>query len=407
LKIKAFRALRPAANKAHLVASVPYDTVSTEEALVLAGDNPLSFLRIVRPEIDLPPGADIYSDEVYAKAAENFESFKRERILEREPGPCLYVYSQKTGDHVQYGVVTCCRAADYENDIIKRHEKTRLRKENDRTRMLKTIRANAGPVFLAYRDNDAIDRLVADVVAGEPFCDFVAADMVRHTVWRVTEPGRLIAAFGDVPALYVADGHHRAAAAARIETEERESNPEHTGDEDYNWFLTVVFPAGHLRILAYNRYVSDLNGLEGAEFLDAVGSLFTVTGDVPPPPASAGTAGMYFDEKWYSLAWEAPEGGDPVSSLDVSVLQERLLGPVLGIGDPRQDRRIDFVGGIRGTEELEMLVDTGKAAVAFAMCPVSVEQVMAVADAGRIMPPKTTWFEPKLRSGLFVHTFQP
>lgn len=412
MRIKTFKALRPQAEIAHLVASVPYDTVDTEEARALAAGNPRSFLRIVRPEIDLPGTRSIYSDEVYAKAAENFREFLENGILVRESRPYTYVYRQKMGNHVQRGVVACCHIEDYENNVIRKHEKTRKDKEDERTRHVLALNANTGPVFLTYRDDSSIDSIVAGTEDGKPLFDFTAPDGVEHTVWRIPCAEELVEAFGNVPVCYIADGHHRAAAAFNAGIEKKADNPRHNGSEEYNWFLAALFPAGQIQILPYNRCVSDLNGMEKDEFMREVKDRFIVQEDVDPEPSGPGRISMYLAGKWYGLSWHRGNlqgriGGqedDPVSALDVSFLQDRLIDHVLGVKDPRTDRRIEFVGGIRGTDELVKRVASGRAAVAFSMYPVTVEQMMAIADSGRIMPPKSTWFEPKLRSGLFVHT---
>ncbi len=405
MRIKAFQALRPSGENAQRVAAVPYDTVNTAEARVLAKGNKYSFLHISRPEIDLPEGVDIYSDEVYAKAAENFTAFQREGFLLREDSDCVYVYRQKMGDHVQRGVVVCSHIEDYENNLIKRHEKTRADKEDDRTRHVKVLKANSGPVFLTYRDDSGIDRMVALIEKQAPLFDFKAVDGIVHTVWRVQGGKDLIAAFRAIPCTYVADGHHRAAAAVRAGVEMRASNNAHKGDEEYNWFLTVLFPASQLKILPYNRCVLDLKGRTDKEFMAEVKKVFSVTENAPDMPLKPKNVSMYIGGRWCGLSWDAGrESVDPVKALDVSVLQDRLLCPVLGIDDPRTSKRIDFVGGIRGTRELTGRVDSGRDAVAFSMYPTTVEQMMAIADAGMCMPPKSTWFEPKLRSGLLVHT---
>lgn len=406
MKIKAFDALRPPAAMVHLVASVPYDTVDTEEARSLADGNPCSLLRISRPEIDFPKGADMYARHVYDRAVENFVKFQDEKILIREKKPYVYVYRQKMGRHVQRGIMTCCNIEDYENNVIRKHEKTRKDKEEDRTKHVRMLKANTGPVFLAYRDVAAIDRIVAAVEKQKPLYDFTAPDGIVHTVWRVESDGdRVVAEFARVPVCYIADGHHRAAAAARAGAEMRKANPSHTGDEEYNWFLAVLFPADQLRILPYNRIVADLNGMTESAFLDAVRKRFKVTEHAAAEPKAARNVSMYLAGKWYDLSWQAAKKSDPVSALDVSHLQNNLLEPLLGIEDPRTDKRIDFVGGIRGTGELVKRLDAGKGAVAFSMYPVTVDQMMDIADAGSIMPPKSTWFEPKLRSGLLIHTF--
>jgi uncharacterized protein (DUF1015 family) len=382
---------------------VPYDTVDTEEARALAAGNAKSFLRIGRPEIDLPKGTDIHSDAVYAKAAANFQEFQKQGYLVREDRPYLYVYRLQMGKHVQRGVVCCCHIEDYEKNVIRKHEKTRADKEDDRTRHVKTLNANSGPIFLTYRDVAALDRIVAETEQGKSFFDFTASDGIRHTIWRIPSSDAVVKAFAEVPVCYIADGHHRAAAAARAGMEKRAANTAHTGQEEYNWFLAVLFPAGQLQILPYNRCVGDLNGLSSEAFLAQVRRLFSVADKATPTPKGARHCSMYLAGRWYDLSWGVCEN-DPVAALDVSFLQDRLLSPVLGIRDPRTDKRIEFIGGIRGAGELTKRVDSGRAAVAFSLYPVTVAQVMAIADAGRIMPPKSTWFEPKLRSGLLVHT---
>ena len=407
MRLRRFQGLVPGQGFADKLPSVPYDVVNTEEAAALAEGNPHSFLHIVRPDIDLPEGTDPYSDAVYAKSVENLERFQAEGALVRESAPSIYLYRQQMGAHIQTGITAVCHVDDYANDVIKKHEKTRPVKENDRTRLTSDLSANTGPVFLTYKDDQAIDALVEKATAGEPVSDTTAPDGVKHTVWRVDgeDAAAIEAAFANVPVSYVADGHHRSASASRVGAERRAANPDHTGEEDYNWFLNVLFPGSQLKILGYNRAVHDLNGHTEEQLLEEIGKNFTVglaTDKEPPAPYQAR---MFLGGKWYHLSWPAPATGDPVASLDVSVLQDGILDPLLGIGDPRTSDRIDFVGGIRGPEELERLVNTGKAAVAFALHPVSVDELMAIADAGQIMPPKSTWFEPKLRSGFFIHTF--
>jgi uncharacterized protein (DUF1015 family) len=404
MKIKPFAALRPVPSRAAAVASVPYDVVDTSEARALAAGNPDSFLHVSRPEIDLPDSTDIHADAVYAQGARAFRDFQQRGVLIREPSEHLYLYRQVMGAHSQIGLVTCCHIDDYARDIIRKHEKTRKDKEDDRTRHCLELNANSGPVFLTYRGVAAIDRLVAGVAAAPPIYDFTAADGIRHTVWRVEgNAAPWVEAFANVPLCYVADGHHRAAAAARAGRTRREANPQHTGREEYNWFLAVLFPAAQLRILPYNRCVKDLNGLAPEAFLKRVGEALACAPASGPEPAGPRQVHMYLGKRWYCLSWK-DEPNDPVGRLDVSVLQNRLLAPLLGIDDPRTSERISFVGGIRGTGELVKRVDAGRDAVAFSMFPVSVEQMMDIADAGQIMPPKSTWFEPKLRSGLLVHT---
>ncbi|MEI8340838.1 MAG: DUF1015 family protein, partial [Verrucomicrobiota bacterium] len=405
LRIRSFQGLRPAQTLVNLVACVPYDVVDRNESATLAKDNPHSLLHVDRAEIDLPPETNPYSPEVYAKALSNFEGLQKSGVLIRESEPCLYLYEQRMGAHTQTGLVAVCHIEDYEKDIIKKHEKTRRDKEDDRTRLINTLSADTGPVFLTYRDQTAIDALVNAVKKEVPLYDFTAPDGIGHVVWRIPGGEDFVREFQKVPVSYVADGHHRTASAVRVGRERREANPDHTGEEDYNWFLAVMFPASQLQILPYNRCVHDLNGKSSAEFLEAVQSRFMVTENAQPSPRKSGSVSMYLGGKWYGLGWVEDPEANPISRLDVTVLQDRLLAPVLGIDDPRTSQRIDFVGGIRGTDELQERVDSGRAAVAFSMAPTTVAQLMDIADADQIMPPKSTWFEPKLRSGLFIHTF--
>ncbi len=406
-RIEPFRAWRPAPGLAERVASPPYDVLSSEEARRMAATEPYSFLHVVKPEIDLPEGTDPYAPEVYAKGAENLRRLVGEGALVREDRPAYYLYRQQMGDHVQTGVVAGASVDEYEADLIKKHEHTRRAKEDDRTRHVEALNANTGPVFLAYKAQEEIDRLVERLTSGEPTYDFTADDGIRHTLWVVDDPADVEAlrtAFARVPEMYVADGHHRSAAAVRVRESRRAANPAHTGNEPYNFFLSVIFPHNQLKILDYNRVVRDLAGRSKETFLEEISEKFTVEPTGSPRPGSPHEFGMYLDGSWYRLGarpgtW--PED-DPVRSLDVAILQDNLLAPVLGIGDPRSDERIDFVGGIRGLGELESRVDSGAWAVAFALYPTSIEQLFAVADAGKVMPPKSTWFEPKLRSGLIV-----
>jgi uncharacterized protein (DUF1015 family) len=404
--IRPFRALRPRAERAQAVAAVPYDVVNTEEARALADGNPLSFLHVSRPEIDLPPGTDLYSDAVYRKAVENFEKLIATAPLEKETEPSLYIYRLVMGQHQQIGIVACSSIDEYDNGAIRKHERTRRDKEDDRTRHMIMLRAQTGPVFLTYRTQAEIDEQVSAAMSADPLFDITAADGIRHTIWRVTDTAALVESFASVPLLYIADGHHRAASASRARAELREQSFTHTGDEDYNYFLTVIFPDSQVQILAYNRVVRDLNGLSQEDFLAALKRQFTVTENVSPEPPERSHWSMYLDGKWYGLRL-SPDATLPigtVAALDVSVLQDRLLDPILGIKDVRTDKRIDFVGGLRGTGELERLVDEGKAAVAFSLYPTTVDQLLVVSDANEIMPPKSTWFEPKLRDGLLIHT---
>ena len=406
--IRPFRALRPQADRAQLVASVPYDVVNTEEARALADGNPLSFLHVSRPEIDLAPGTDLYSDAVYRKAVENFEKLIAECPLEKEAEPSLYLYRLIMGEHEQIGIVACCSVDEYDNSTIRKHERTRRDKEDDRTRHMLMLRAQTGPVFLTYRGRQEIDEQVAIAITAPPLFDLTASDGVRHTIWRLADTAALVQSFESVPLLYIADGHHRAASASRARAELREQSFAHTGKESYNYFLTVIFPDSQVRILAYNRTVHDLNGLTKEQFLEEVSTQFTITENASPEPPQSGHWSMYLDGKWYCLqlspAATLPTG--TVASLDVSILQDRLLDPILGIKDVRTDKRVDFIGGLRGTKELERLVNEGKAAVAFSLFPTTVEQLLMVSDANEIMPPKSTWFEPKLRDGLLIHTIE-
>ena len=407
MKVKAFPSLVPAPGKAETIASVPYDVVNTVEARELAGENPHSFLRVVRAEIEFPDSTDPYSDEIYERSRANLEKLQAEEILVGEPVPCVYLYRQIMNGHAQVGITLACHIEDYENNIIRKHEKTRQVKEDDRTRLTDTLSANTGPVFLTYKDEAAIDQFVNDwIESHDPTIDFVDDVDVQHTVWRVEESAAapILGAFDQVPLSYVADGHHRSASAARVGRERREANPNHTGDENYNWFLAVLFPASQLNILPYNRVVKDLNGLSKEDFLEKLKEAFHLDSNGNKSPASSESLCVYLDGEWHQLNWEPVDSENPIDRLDVAVLQDRVLTPFLGIDDPRTDNRIDFIGGIRGTAELEKRVDSGDWAVAFSMYPTTVDQLIDIADADEIMPPKSTWFEPKLRSGLFVYT---
>ena len=407
-KVLPFHGLLPLPDKAAQVAAVPYDVVDSAEAAELAKDNPLSFLRVSRPEIEMEPGIDLHDDSVYAKAKANFERLCKQAPLELDKEPHLYVYSLKMGDHEQTGIAAAVAVSEYENGIIKKHEKTRKDKEDDRTRHVVTLRSHTGPVFLTYRDSAAIDKLVAAVKAEPPLFDFTAPDGIVHKFWKAdtATSEQLSKAFDTIPYLYIADGHHRSAAAARSGIECRSKNPNHRGDEDYNEFLAVVFPASQLQILPYNRAVHDLNGLTPESLLEKIGEKFSICEASSPSPAKSGEFCMYLEDKWYLLEpkFDIASLG-VIEQLDVSILQDNILGPLLGIDDPRTSKRIDFVGGIRGTGELEQRVNSGRAKVAFSMYPTTVEQLMAIADADAIMPPKSTWFEPKLRDGMVCHNF--
>lgn len=409
--LKPFAGLRPRKDLAARVASHPYDVVSREEAAALARDNPYSFFHINKPEIDLPDSVDPHDDAVYQQGARNLARFVEEGTLSREGEEKLYVYQQIMGDHKQVGVVAVASIAAYEQGLIKKHEFTRPEKEDDRVNHMVALDAQVGPVFLTYKADPRIDELVIKVTDTAAEYDFTADDGTRHTFWVIEDlelAADLETAFDSVDCLYVADGHHRSAAASRVCHLRQRSNPEHTGDESYNWFLTVVFPHDQMQILDYNRVVKDLNGRTCEEFLAGLAQGFEITqvaDSTEAKPGKAGTFGMYVAGQWYLLtAREAIlQPDDPVKSLDVSLLQEQILEPLLGILDQRRDSRIDFVGGIRGLAELQTRVDSGMWEIAFALYPTSIESLMAIADAGEVMPPKSTWFEPKLKSGLVIH----
>ena len=403
MRISPFRALRPPPALADRVASPPYDVISGAEARQLAAGRPDSFLHVIRPDIDLPPDVDPHDDRVYARARENFDDFRRRGLLVRDDEPALFVYRQVDGGHSQTGLVATCHVEDYERDVIKKHERTMPEKEDDRTRHVHMLDANAGPVFLTIRHHPDVEAALARVAADAPEVDFTADDGVRHMTWRVPDSAPFVDWFAAIPAAYVADGHHRSASAARVAIERREANPGHRGDESYNWFLTVLFPANQLRILAYNRVVKMEDGFDAAAFLRELGERFAVDGAAEPVPSAPREACVYAAGRWTRIRWEAAPGEDQVASLDVSVIQDRILAPLLGIDDPRTHPGVQFVGGIHGADRLQDLVDRGEGTVAFSLYPTTVNQLMDVADAGRIMPPKSTWFEPKLRSGLFVH----
>ena len=407
-RIRPFPSGRPPRKLASRVASVPYDVVDTREARALAAGNPLSFLHVCRPEIDLPEDVDIHSEAVYAKGRENLDGFYANGTLENDPVPRLLVYRQTWRGRKQDGLVAACSVDDYDADIIRKHEKTRRDKEDDRVRHLLSQSAHAEPVFLAYRAAGAIDGRVARVTEASPEFDFEAPDGVKHTLWIVPEGdvAFFVASFAAVPFLYVADGHHRCASAARARAAVKGKLGTLPDEHPVNWFPAAIFPDSQLAILPYNRVAKDLAGKKTGDFLEGVRTRFTVTAAAAPEPARRGQFSMFFEETWQTLTPKEPILlSNPIESLDVSILQDRLLGPVLGIDDPRTDPRIDFVGGIRGAGELEERVRSGRGAVAFSMFPTSLAEVMAIADAGATMPPKSTWFEPKLRSGLFVHRF--
>ncbi|MBI2440606.1 MAG: DUF1015 domain-containing protein [Lentisphaerae bacterium] len=405
MRIQSFKAWRPVAAAAAEVASVPYDVVDRAEALREVQAKPLSFLHVTRAEIDLSEATQPYAEAVYAKARANFEALRKQGVLVREDEPAFFVYRQEWQGHVQRGVAACCHIDDYTGGRIKQHERTRPDKEADRLRHILALRAHTGLVFLAYRDESAVDALVRTTEELAPLYDFTAGDGVRHIVWRVGAMRELTEAFKGVPCLYIADGHHRAAAAARVAEQLRAQEQKPAGSEEYNWFPAVMFPASQLKILSYNRCIRDLNGLTEAAFLETVGRRFKLTANADPTPPGTAQIAMFLGGRWFGLSWLPERNAEALAALDVSVLQDRLLCPVLGITDPRTDKRIEFIGGIRGVTELEARVQTGRSAVAFSLAPVTIAQLMTVADQGKCLPPKSTWFEPKLRDGLLVHTF--
>ncbi len=402
-KIRPFRALRPEPSAVSKIASVPYDVVNTEEARALAAGNDLSFLHVSRAEIDLPADTNPYADVVYQAAKARFGAMRPHFVEEGEPA--VYFYRLRMGSHEQTGLAACYSVDEYDADLVKKHEKTRRDKEDDRTRHITELRAQTGPVFLVYKASATVDAVAARVAATAPLYDLVAPDGVAHTIWKVTgaELQQVLTGFGALPALYIADGHHRAASAARA----RKSLAPVVGQDgvvEADWFLAVAFPDNQTQVLPYNRTVKDLAGHSAESFLAAIAAVFPVRKGGPATPAKKGDVAMYLAGAWYTLDIAGKAGTDVIGQLDVSVLQDHLLDPVLKIADVRTDKRIDFVGGIRGTAELERLVDGGRAAVAFSLYPVSVADLMGIADAGEIMPPKSTWFEPKLRDALLIHT---
>lgn len=410
--IRPFKALRPTKEKSQLVASVPYDVVNREEAAHYAQDNPISYLHITRSEIDLPEVKDVYSKEVYLKAKENLTKITNDAPLNIDSKPHFYLYRLVMDGRSQTGICATFSVDDYDNDVILKHEKTRKAKEDDRTNHIVTTEAQTGVVFLTYRGvknvNEIVDKTINQTT---PEYDFTAPDGIKHTVWILPDEYNniIVDEFKKISKLYIADGHHRAKSASRAKEEKMKSNPNHNGSEEYNYFIAVIFPEDQLKILPYNRVVFDLNGLSKADFMDSAAQKFSITKTENKEPKSKNTFCMYIDKEWFelkprnsvfaSLSLEKSVG----EKLDVSILQNFLLNPVLGIDDPRTNNRIDFIGGIRGTKELEVLVDSGKAAVAFSLYPVGLDDLMNISDAGEVMPPKSTWFEPKLRDGLLTH----
>ncbi len=407
--IRPFLGLRPHPGKAAEVAAPPYDVLDSSEARDRAAGKPWSFLHISKPEIDLPAGTDPYSPEVYAKGKENFERMLAEGVLRQDNAPCYYLYRLIMGDHQQTGLVAAASVADYNANRIRKHEFTRPDKEDDRVRQVDALNAQTGPVFLTYKHNAVIDELAASITAAMPETDIVADTGVRHSLWVVRDAAQLdliTRTFDAMDCLYIADGHHRSAAASRVAAARKAANPQHTGEEAYNYFLSVIFPDNQMQILDYNRVLKDLHGNSPEQFLAKLEAAFTVEKAAAKcKPGKASEFGMYLGRQWYRLTIKPdliPQH-DPVRCLDVSLLQDNLIGPILGIADQRRDKRIDFVGGIRGLAELERRVDSGEMVVAFALFPTSMAQLMAVADAGEVMPPKSTWFEPKLADGLVSH----
>jgi len=403
-QLRPFQALHPIQEKAAEVAAVPYDVVNRDEAAALAKGIPLNFLHVSRAEIDLPLGVDPYSDQVYEKAKTNFKTLIDSGVLQTDSAPKIYVYRLKKDSQQQTGIFATYSIDEYDSDKIKKHERTRKDKEDDRTRHLLSLEAQTGPVFLAYRGLPQINQLVSQITSQEPLYDFTAIDGVTHTLWSATETNPWVEAFKKVPLLYIADGHHRAASASRARAELKAKNPNHSGHESYNYVLAVAFPAEELRILPYHRILKDLHGQDDQTILHKLSENFVVTPHMDTNPLK-GEFSMYLSRQWYRLrpSFSVHTQTSVTEALDVSVLQNKILDPIFGIQDPRTDKRIDFVGGIRGTDELKRLVDSGQAAVAFSMHPTSLDDLMTVADQGEIMPPKSTWFEPKLRDGLLSH----
>lgn len=411
-EIRPFRGIRPAEDKAKAVAALPYDVMNTEEAREAVIGNPYSFLHVDKAEIDLPSGINLYDHAVYEKASNNLQAMLKNGVMLQDHAPAFYIYQLTMEGRSQTGLVVCTSIDEYLNNIIKKHELTRADKEQDRINHVDICNANTGPIFLAYRRKKEIQDKIQDFMKNnQPVYNFTADDDVRHTVWVILDQAlqnALIEQFKTVESLYIADGHHRNASAVKVGQKRRAEHPNYTGQEEFNYYLSVIFPGDELKILDYNRVVKDLNGYTKDAFLGALKKKFIVTPHEGPDalkPEKSHTFGLYLKGKWYLLEAK-PECivNDPVLSLDVSILQNEVLQPILGIDDPRTDKRIDFVGGIRGLSELEKRVDSDEMAAAFSMFPTSVEELMEIADAGKIMPPKSTWFEPKLRSGLFIHS---
>ncbi|MDE6468863.1 MAG: DUF1015 domain-containing protein [Muribaculaceae bacterium] len=410
-KVKPFKGIRPPASMVTEVASRPYDVLNSEEAREEAAGNPKSLYHIIKPEIDFAPGTDDHDPKVYDKAVENFAAFRRNGWLVQDDKEHYYIYAQTMGDRTQYGIVVAANVADYMEGRIKKHELTRRDKEEDRMKHVRINNANIEPVFFAFPDNDVLEDIIRKVTASKPEYDFVAPDGFGHHFWVIDDEDTIAAVteeFARIPYLYIADGHHRSAAAALVGDEKAKNNPHHRGDEEYNYFLAVAFPASHLKIIDYNRVVRDLNGLSPAEFLERIEKNFVIVdkGEEIYRPQQLHNFALYLEGRWYSLTARPGtyNDNDPIGVLDETISSDVILRDIFGIDDLRTDKRIDFVGGIRGLEELKKRVDSGEMAFALALYPVSMEQLMNIADSGNIMPPKTTWFEPKLRSGLVIHS---
>ncbi len=408
--IKPFKGLRPRKEYASKIASPPYDVINSREARKYVKHNPISFLHVVKPEIDLPEDTDLYSDAVYRKGKENLNMLIEKGYLIREMTPSFYIYRQKMGEHVQTGVVAAASCEEYKKNIIKKHELTREDKEIDRAKHIEVLNANTGPVFLTYRAKKEIDDIIEKLTDRKPEYDFTSEDGIQHTLYVISAPEEvslIIDSFREIDTLYIADGHHRSAAAVRVMEKMKKADKNYSPEKEYNYFLSVIFPHNQMYVMDYNRVVKDLNGNSSSDFVEKLSKTFHISEfneNRPYKPGKKGEFGMYLEGKWYRLTTKDEFiSDDPVESLDVSILQNNVLSPILGIKNPRTDKRIHFVGGIRGLKELEQLVNSGEYKVAFALFPTSLNDLLSVADAGKIMPPKSTWFEPKLRSGLVIH----
>ncbi|MFC1751912.1 DUF1015 domain-containing protein [Thermoproteota archaeon] len=409
--IKPFQGIKPRSDKAESVASPPYDVLNSDEARIRVQGGKNLFLHVVKSEIDFPKDPAPTKEDIFKKGAENLQKLIQDNLLVQDPTPCFYIYKQQMGSHSQYGLVAGASVEEYNSGTIKKHEHTRRDKEDDRTRHVEVLNANTGPVFLTYHHRDDIDTLVNNIAETSPEFDFTADDGIQHTLWTVNKPEdieRIQDIFSHIPFLYVADGHHRSAAASRVQVIKKSANPTHTGNEPYNYFLSVIFPDNQMYIMDYNRCLKDLNGLEPEQIMDKLSKLFDIQKlEVSDPeqakPSRHGEYGMFFNDNWFKLTLKpgVADTSDPVESLDAAILQKHVLEPIFGIDDPRTNNRIDFVGGIRGLKELERRCHTD-CKLAFAMYPTGIDQLMSVADAGKVMPPKSTWFEPKLRSGVVV-----